>query len=310
MITEQLEIFKKSLPKNPYCTNALEAGIYPRSKDIALKRKYLQPNQPLSQKYLVFDLDYPGALEHIRNNNLPAPNFAVFNNDNGRSHLFYELETQVLKFETARRKPIEFLAKVEDKLSNLLKSDLNYIGLISKNPFHQDWTTLYLKKESWELNDFLDYFELPKTLSVKSENRGLGRNVALFDKSRFYAYSIVDSFRSESTFELFKQAVFNKTEDLNQIFEVPLPYSEVKSTAKSIAKWTWKYYGKHSQEWINASHSPLKQAKRGKKSGEARYNKTFQKRLEAQYLDMFEFKQIEIADFLKVTQQTASNWIR
>jgi hypothetical protein len=56
-----------------------------------------------------------------------------------------------------------------------------------------------------------------------------------------------------------ERAVRAQIEAINSCFEQPLPYSEVKATAKSIAKWVW-------QRFSYGNFSEI-QAKRGAKGG-------------------------------------------
>ena len=53
-------------------------------------------------------------------------------------------------------------------------------------------------------------------------------------------------------------------QSVNLMFSEPLPYSEIKATAKSIAKYCWKRDGQHYNESIY--HQALKGSKSGKAS--------------------------------------------
>ena len=72
---------------------------------------------------------------------------------------------------------------------------------------------------------------------------GLGRNCALFHRSRFWAYDNVTIYREQGcSYEQWMQAVLDQVESFN-VFDddSPLPYSEVKSVAKSVGKWAVSY---------------------------------------------------------------------
>lgn len=153
----QLTLFEEHLPFKPYCTDLLEAGLVIRSKKIALVKKYIQHNQPTQVRWLVFDCDYAGALEHIGQQHLPAPNISAINPANGHSHLFYGLAVPVCTTENGRKKPISLLAKIEHVLGEALDADRGYVGLISKNPLKIDvWDVRQVNPDSYELGDFLE----------------------------------------------------------------------------------------------------------------------------------------------------------
>jgi hypothetical protein len=81
--------------------------------------------------------------------------------------------------------------------------------------------------------------------SPAEREAGLGRNVALFDALRFYAYREVGKAKTrggsmgEWSNHLLDVAS-NMNESLN--FSAPLPFQEVRWIVKSVSKWTWNRY--------------------------------------------------------------------
>ena len=54
--------FREQLPRRPYCTDDLSAGLVIRSRDQAARYRYIQPNPPGLACWLVFDVDHPYAV--------------------------------------------------------------------------------------------------------------------------------------------------------------------------------------------------------------------------------------------------------
>lgn len=305
MIIEQLKTFEQNLPKKPYCTDQLQYGLQIRSKNIAVIRRYIQHNKPTSVKYLAFDIDYAGVTEHIRNNCLPPPNLIAYNRKSGRSHVFYCLGVEVYTVQNARRKPLELLAVIEQQLCQELEADQGYSGLICKNPLHEAWDVQEIRQQPWDLAEFLEYLEIPPKRARTKAVYGLGRNVFLFDNTRFWAYAQVLSYRLSGAKEEFFSAVLNYAIQKNQQFLTPLSFSEVQATAKSIAKWTWnKYTGRMTDDEFS-----LIQAKRGSKSGTARLHKTLEQRVMANLYALIGLKQKEICALLSAPKQSVSRWL-
>ena len=134
----QLELFAENLPHKPYCTDE-KGWLQVRKKATAIGKKYIQHNQPSLCHWLVYDCDYAGALEHVGDNQLPAPNIIATNPQNGNSHLFYRLADPVCTSELAHRKPLALLAKIDYVLCEKLEADTGYQGFISKNVLHKHW---------------------------------------------------------------------------------------------------------------------------------------------------------------------------
>ncbi len=305
MITEQLKNFEENLSKKPYCTDDLQYGLQIRSKNIAVTRRYIQHNKPTAVKYLAFDIDYPGVTEQIRNTCLPPPNLIAYDRKSGRSHVFYCLGVEVYKVQNAHRKPLELLAAIESQLCNGLMADQGYTGLICKNPLHDAWEVQELRQQPWELAEFLEYLELPPKKTTKKPAYGLGRNVFLFDDTRFWSYAQVLSYRLAGAKDEFFKAVLNYAIQKNQQFPAPLSFPEVQATAKSIAKWTWnKYTARMSDEEFSS-----KQVARGLKSGRARLHKTLKHRVLANLYSMMGMRQVTICKILGVSKYSVSRWV-
>ena len=69
---QQLDLFEENLPYKPYCSDQ-KGWLKVRPKEIATLKKYIQHNEPTKIKWLVYDIDYAGVLEHISFNKLPLP---------------------------------------------------------------------------------------------------------------------------------------------------------------------------------------------------------------------------------------------
>ena len=306
----QLELFEENLPHKPYCSDQ-KSFLAIRSKAIAKIKKYIQHNEPTKCRWLVYDCDYWGALEHIGQNHLPPPNIVVTNKQNGHSHLFYGLQTPVCITENGNWKPKDYLSKISFVLGEALEADQGYMGFVSKNPLQKEfWDVLEINPEPWELGDFLEYLELPPKLSKAHKVTGIGRNVTLFETARRWAYRQVLSYRLVGSRETFSKAVLEHCEEINSSFSTPLNFSEVKATAKSISKWTWE---KYTARWTDQEFSEI-QAKRGSKgglaSGATRASTNEEKRLKARSMRLEGATQATISKALGVNQATISRWFK
>jgi DNA-binding protein Fis len=124
----------------------------------------------------------------------------------------------------------------------------------------------------------------------------------LFERLRLWAYrERRQPYLSE---EMFHAAVRNHALVLNSEFHPPLPHSEVRSTAKSVARWTWR---RMSAEGFRAYQSAL-----GKRSGQVRKMKA--EELRARIVEAVEqcpdLAQADIAAMMGVNQATVSRHLR
>ena len=115
-------------------------------------------------------------------------------------------------------------------------------------------------ERAYTLDYLADFIELPKKLSKKQEVSGLGRNCTLFDTVRKWAYTAVRAHRG-GVYSTWLEEVTKHCLNVNEAFLEPLPYSEIKATAKSIATYCWKKDAYCYQEFID------RQSRKGQMGG-------------------------------------------
>ncbi|MCA9324368.1 replication initiation protein [Candidatus Saccharibacteria bacterium] len=255
----QLDLFE-TLPNKPYCTD--ELGVtYIRPKSTAIKKKYLQVNQPKLVTYLVFDIDRQGGVLSWYDNDLPAPYWTSKNPENGHAHIAYRLKVPFSTSDIAHSEPIRYAAAIQSAMTERLKADRGFAGLLTKNPLHPYWQNEYWTEYEYTLDELADYLDLKGHPLRGSETSGLGRNCELFDNTRQWAYRAIREYWAPNYKRKWNAAVYDKVESTNSQFNVPLPVSEVKAIAKSIANWTYREF---TPEKFRQS-----QAKKGAKGGKA-----------------------------------------
>jgi len=121
-----------------------------------------------------------------------------------------------------------------------------------------------------------------------------------------------------------QKVVLGRLEALNAQFQHPLPHSEIKATAKSIAKWTWrKITPQGLREIIERTHTPEQQRERGRKatnqaeiaplggkaSGEARWQAKEAQRVTARLMRAAGHSYRAIGEALGVSTMTIYDWL-
>lgn len=298
---QQLDLFD-SLPNKPYCMDEKPGYILIRTKSIAVKKPYIQINPPLTTIYFVFDDDKEDSALSWFDAGLPQPFWTTQNPINGHCHHCYKLEIPLCTSEFASIKAIKYAQAVYYAYALKMGADIGYSQLITKNPLHPQWRTTYWTKQAYSLDYLADFVDLPKKLPKKLEVVGLGRNVTMFEKGRHWAYKAIRDYMHHNSRLEWEKAVRAQIEAINIGFEQPLPYSEVKATAKSIAKWVWQRfsYGEFS----------LIQAERGAKGGKAKGASYLAKRELAKHLKSNGITNTQIASQLKIDRKTVGRWLK
>ncbi len=304
----QLQDFFENLAHKPYCADDLLYGLQVRPKKTALNMQYIQGNQPCMVHYFFFDIDRSDAVMAWHDANLPMPYWTAQTPKNGHAHICYKLAIPLCTSDVASQKAIAYASKVQAGLADMLGADVGYSHLITKNPFHKDWRVTFWSTEAYTLDYLADFVELPKKLTKKQETIGLGRNCALFDTVRKWAYKAIREHRG-STYSTWLDRVIKECESVNSAFSERLPYSEIKATAKSIAKYCWKKDAYCYQEFID------RQSRKGKlgnssNGGKARSNIYIDKRQKALQLNIDGMNNTQIAKELDVDRKTVARWLK
>ncbi len=237
--------FCELIPRRPYCANLLEGGLIVRKKKIALSMRHLQWNDPWAFRWMMHDIDRSDAYFAHRDANLPEPNIIILNPSNGHAHVAYQLENPVACHSTSRDHPLRFYSAVERGVGRRLGADPHYRALIAKNPLHPSWNVEWRREDPFTLNEIADWLfkrDMRPELTIEA-TAGAGRNVTVFDELRRFAYAEVRKFKSNGVpFEVWLHRCTAVASDLNSQFVSPMSISEVKSIAKSVARWVWKKF--------------------------------------------------------------------
>jgi len=234
------QIFADRLPWHGYGTDDLDFGVHVYSRADLVRRALVQYNPRHSLAWLTYDHDSETARFDWNDRNCPPPNLLVLNRENGHAHLLYGLEAPVHNYADSKDKPRRYLAAVDVALTGSLGADPGYSKLLCKNPLNDRWETESPRVRLYDLDELAGWLDLDRYQDRRRRLPavGLGRNCTLFEDLRRWAYRARrEPFLSE---EMYRETVLHHGLALNGAFTPPLPHAEVRSVAKSVARWTWR----------------------------------------------------------------------
>lgn len=238
---DTLHIFETRLPSHGWATDDLRYGVKFMPIALALRKAILQYNWRHSLGWLAYDLDSESARFDWYDKMCAPPNILILNPDNGHGHLLYGLKTPVHDYDGAQDKPLRYLAAIDIAMTEELGADPGYAKLLCKNPFNDRWEVLFPRTELYDLDELASWVDIEKYRDRRRRLPavGYGRNCTLFETVRQWAYRQrrQQSYLSE---EMFRDSVLNHAMAINAGFSPPLPHSEVRATAKSVSRWTWR----------------------------------------------------------------------
>ena len=237
------------LPRAPLAGAAKEGPYWRTSRQGALLLPYVEANPRALQSLIVTDVDSGDADELAGLLGLPAPSYIALNPHTRCGHVVYGLAHPVCLTDSANRRPVNLLARVETGLTTILGGDAAYGGRITKNPRHPEHTTLW--------GDFDNLYPL-RALAAALAGLGAlpryddrravqvsaaGRNCALFDLTRKWAYRRRGHYTDPTEWQEVVHAYAwdrNLTVIADNFAKGPMHPGEVTHLARSIARWTWR----------------------------------------------------------------------
>lgn len=205
---------------------------------------HIQPNASSFRRWMVFDIDRADAQYCFEQKKCPEPNFITLNPSNGHAHYGYMLGDPVSFSTNSEVKPMQFYRDVELGMANRLDADLNYAGLICKNPFHENWRTEWISTNPTDLVRLNDCLEKKDKIRPKQKEQeyGTGRHVSLWEDLRKWSYREVLIFKREGkSLDSFIQKSIEMAGLMNS-FLVPLDSKDVRDIARCTARWCWKEF--------------------------------------------------------------------
>lgn len=266
------------LPLWPFATDDFAEGVYRTSREKALGKRYIEANPDEISNLLVVDIDHEDALfRAVWDRKDWLPNAVVENPENGHAHAVWALAAPFPRTEYAHRKPLAYAAAITEGLRRSVDGDAGYSGLLTKNPEHNSWNAQWLTSHLYtfdELSYWLDETGFMPPKSWKRTRRkapvGLGRNCALFESARTWAYREIRHHFGDPVG--LGHAIQATAQSMNrEFFSEPLPVAEVDQIARSIHRWIIT----KSRMWADGpavydATFTLIQSARGRKSGEKR----------------------------------------
>lgn len=249
------------LPYRPHATDDYRTGQYRHSRERALTMRYIEHSPHALLGSIVVDCDHEDAALRAfeQPSDHPRPSW-VAQSPSGRAHIGWWLAAPVCRTDSARLQPLRFAQRVEAGLRTSVGGDLAYGGQLTKNPTHEAWETIYGTDQRYSLRDLVT-IHTPRQMPRRPDRAaGLGRNVTMFDTVRKWAYPQWWHHRDGLPAD-WERAVLQRAHAVNTEFAVPLPFAEVRATARSVARWIWRNFDEQTFREL--------QAARGRKGGRA-----------------------------------------
>lgn len=241
------------LPLYPLASDDLRRGIYRVPRGEALGRRYIEANPQALSNLLVVDVDHGDALlRSVDSRDGWRPNAVVENPENGHAHAVWALAEPVTRTEYASRKATAYAAAVTEALRRSVDGDRGYSGLMTKNPEHTAWHAEWFTDQLYSLDQLAGHLTDAGHMPPPSWRRtrrknpvGLGRNCAIFETARHWAYREVRHHWGDP--EGLRVAILERATELNAGYSEPLPANEAGQIAQSI----WKWITTRSRMWAD-----------------------------------------------------------
>jgi len=279
------KIFFKYFPKEVFGSEFKNDYYHIKERLYALKEfKWVQYNSDDRFRVLSVDIDNSHDCMMYEDFNLPKPTWIIQTTKGFQYH--WALKQDIPLKASNSNKSIKLVKDILNKLVALLDGDFNAIGInrVFRNPVtNRSWFTgnevelkefydLPTPKEDY-FNRLLGRVEKQKNLfgatygatyDFSSMKEGDGRNCALFDVLRYWAYDEAKQ-GSYNKFNLLRKAEY-----LNSTFAEPQKEKAVLATVEEIDWFIENKFNKGYYMSLSAEDRKKVASQNGKKSGEAR----------------------------------------
>ncbi len=303
---QPLDVYRDRLPRHGFGTNDLRSGLRLLPIEELITRAMVQHNMRHSLGWLVYDVDSPTAMLDWEDRHCPPPNIVALNPENGHGHLFYGLAKAVHNYAGASGKALRYMGAIDLALTDKLGADPGYSKLISKNPINERWLAFFPRIGLYDLEELETWLDLTpyRDRRRRLPAAGLGRNCTLFETLRFWAYRERRKPQAYLSEELFVEGCRWRALAINAEFTPPLPHSEVRATAKSVARWTWRT--------MSAEGFKAYQRRVSAKAAQSRTEKALdlRERIAAAHRECPTLVQADLAAMFGITQQAVSKHLK
>ena len=300
------KVFFKYFPKQVFGSEYKNNYYHTKERLYALKEfKWVQYNSDDRITVLSVDIDNSSDSLMYEDFNLPKPTWIIQTDKGFQYH--WALKSAVMINGYNKHKLIKLVKDILNKLVALLDGDINAIGLnrVFRNPVtNRSWFTgnevelkefydLPTPKEDY-FNKLLGKVEKQKNLfgatysseyDFSSMKESTGRNCALFDVLRYWAYDEA----KQGSYSAF--ALQRKAEILNTSFAESMKEKEVNTIVNSIDSFIQNKFNKGFYMALSPEERKKVASANGKKSGEARSKEAETKILTAlNIMQSFEMK--------------------
>ena len=229
----------------------------------------------------------------------PEPSWMVVDTLTGRFHVGYILEQPVHTGRGARAKPVRFLKGIQRGLTALWGGDPGYHSPLARNPVSPGprCETMWGRRRPFTLTELAEHVpnERRRRWSSDGSYASLGRNCALYVWGMAYAERTGDGLGE----------IDSALQDQNSgsFVEDPLPASEVACIARSVDRRT---NGRLAHRRPPTAEFRARQAERGRKSGQVRWDQGESQRDRIRELIAQGVSGKDIADIVGVSASTVS----
>jgi hypothetical protein len=234
------ELFEEWLPgKRPLAGDTKEAA-FPMAREVALKKKFIaQPKR--AKKFMVLDFDIDQSdwwikslcydMDENGRTKLPEPSWITINPETEHGQAGWAVNATV-----GSPKGLSYWDAVFDGMKRISGSDMGFVGAKFRNPTHPDQITEWKTSRTYSLKELEDYTEKPAYwYTKKNKLESLGRHNDLFNDLSAWSYR---EWRKPN----FDNRIMLEAQRLNNLFDEPLPYSHLVTTARSIQGFISKHF--------------------------------------------------------------------